>query len=59
MGTAWTYSTNPNDEHDAVREAAGMFDMSPVGPEYSCCLGKVVMMESLDGRKLDYMVRFG
>ena len=27
-----------------------------VGPEYSCCLGKVVMMESLDGRKLDYMV---
>jgi len=31
----------------------------PVGPEYSCGLGKVVMMESLDGRKLDYMVRFG
>ena len=30
MGTAWTYSTNPNDEHDAVREAAGMFDMSPL-----------------------------
>lgn len=30
MGTAWTYNTNPNDEHDAVREAAGMFDMSPL-----------------------------
>ena len=30
MGTAWTYDTNPNDEHDAVREAAGMFDMSPL-----------------------------
>ena len=30
MGTAWTYSTDPNDEHDAVREAAGMFDMSPL-----------------------------
>ena len=30
MGTAWTYSTNPNDEHDAVREAVGMFDMSPL-----------------------------
>ena len=30
MGTAWTYSTDPNNEHDAVREAAGMFDMSPL-----------------------------
>lgn len=30
MGTAWTYDTDPNDEHDAVREAAGMFDMSPL-----------------------------
>ncbi len=30
MGTAWTYDTNPNDEHDAVRERAGMFDMSPL-----------------------------
>lgn len=27
MGTAWTYNTDPNDEHDAVREAVGMFDM--------------------------------
>lgn len=39
MGTAWEYSTDPCDEHDAVREAAGMFDMSPlkkirvVGPD--------------------------
>ncbi len=30
MGTAWTYSSDPNDEHDAVREHAGMFDMSPL-----------------------------
>ncbi len=30
MGTAWTYDSDPNDEHDAVREAAGMFDMSPL-----------------------------
>ena len=29
-GTAWSYSTDPNDEHDATREAAGMFDMSPL-----------------------------
>ncbi|NVO58091.1 aminomethyl transferase family protein [Rhodobacteraceae bacterium B1Z28] len=30
MGTAWTYDTDPNDEHNAVRERAGMFDMSPL-----------------------------
>lgn len=30
MGTAWSYSTSAEDEHDAVREAAGMFDMSPL-----------------------------
>ena len=30
MGTAWTYDTDPNHEHDAVRERAGMFDMSPL-----------------------------
>ena len=30
MGTAWTYNSDPNDEHDAVRENVGMFDMSPL-----------------------------
>lgn len=30
MGTAWTYDSDPNAEHDAVRERAGMFDMSPL-----------------------------
>ena len=30
MGTAWSYDTDPNDEHDAVRGGAGMFDMSPL-----------------------------
>ena len=30
MGTAWEYDTDPNVEHDAIREAAGMFDMSPL-----------------------------
>ena len=28
MGTAWTYDTDPDDEHDAIRESAGLFDMS-------------------------------
>ncbi|MEM9144929.1 MAG: aminomethyltransferase family protein [Pseudomonadota bacterium] len=30
MGTAWSYSSDPRDEHDAVRDAVGMFDMSPL-----------------------------
>ena len=34
MGTAWSYHTNPNDEHDAVRETVGMFDMSPLKKVY-------------------------
>ncbi|MDW4548360.1 aminomethyltransferase family protein [Defluviimonas sp. D31] len=44
MGTAWTYATDPEAEHDAVREAAGMFDMSPLkkvfvrGPEAASVL---------------------
>ncbi len=28
MGVAWNYATDPCDEHDAVREAAGLFDVS-------------------------------
>ena len=30
MGTAWSYNSDPNDEHDAIRESACMFDMSPL-----------------------------
>lgn len=30
MGTAWSYATNPEDEHNAIRDHAGMFDMSPL-----------------------------
>lgn len=30
MGTAWSYDSDPRDEHDAVREAAGLFDMTPL-----------------------------
>jgi aminomethyltransferase len=44
MGTAWTYATDPDDEHDAVRERVGMFDMSPLkkifvrGPDAAAAL---------------------
>ena len=34
MGTAWSYNSDPGDEHDAVREAAGLFDMSPLKKVY-------------------------
>ncbi len=34
MGTAWSYNSDPNIEHDAVREAVGMFDMSPLKKVY-------------------------
>ncbi|MEM7208932.1 MAG: aminomethyltransferase family protein [Pseudomonadota bacterium] len=34
MGTAWTYNSDPNDEHDAVRENVGLFDMSPLKKVY-------------------------
>ena len=34
MGTAWSYHSDPNDEHDAVRDAAGLFDMSPLKKVY-------------------------
>jgi len=48
MGTAWSYSTDPNDEHDAIREAAGLFDMSPLkkvfvrGPDASKVVDDVI-----------------
>ena len=31
----------------------------PVVPEYSCCRGKVVVMESVNDWKLDYFTRLG
>ncbi len=48
MGTAWSYNSDPNDEHDAVREAAGLFDMSPLkkvfvrGPDAAAVVDHVI-----------------
>ena len=48
MGTAWTYNSDANDEHDAVRDAAGLFDMSPLkkvflrGPDASRVVNHVI-----------------
>ena len=48
MGTAWTYHSDANDEHDAVREAAGLFDMSP--------LKKVFVRGADAGRVVDQVI---
>lgn len=48
MGTAWSYSTDPCDEHDAIREAAGLFDMSGLkkihvkGPEAEVAVDHII-----------------
>lgn len=48
MGTAWGYNSNPDDEHDAIRDAVGMFDMSPLkkvhvhGPDAAAVLDHLV-----------------
>jgi len=46
MGTAWTYNSNPNDEHDAIRNNVGMFDMSPLKKVYVRGTGKIVPGDS-------------
>jgi aminomethyltransferase len=48
MGTAWSYHSDANDEHDAVREAAGLFDMSP--------LKKVFVRGPDAGRVVDHVI---
>ena len=48
MGTAWSYNSDPNDEHDAIRDSVGMFDMSPLkkvfvrGPDASKVVDHVI-----------------
>jgi len=48
MGTAWSYSTDPCDEHDAISEAAGLFDMSGLkkihvkGPEAEVAVDHII-----------------
>ena len=48
MGTAWSYNSNTEDEHNAIRESAGMFDMSPL---------KKVVVSGADAKiVLDYTI---
>jgi aminomethyltransferase len=52
MGTAWTYDSDPNDEHDAVREAVGMFDMSPLKKVFVRGPGAQVVLDHVTTRDL-------
>lgn len=52
MGTAWSYTTNPNDEHDAVRDAAGMFDMSPLKKVFVRGPGAAATLDHLTTRDI-------
>ncbi len=52
MGTAWTYNTDPNDEHDAIREHAGMFDMSPLKKVFVCGPDAQAVLDHLTTRDL-------
>ncbi len=53
MGTAWTYSTDPNDEHDAVRERAGMFDMSPLKKVFVRGADAMAVLNHLTTRQME------
>ncbi len=48
MGTAWSYHSDPEREHDAIREAVGVFDMSP--------LKKVFVRGPDAGRAVDHVL---
>jgi len=52
MGTAWTYNSDPNDEHDAVREGAGMFDMSPLKKVFVCGPDAAATLDHLTTRDI-------
>ncbi len=56
MGTAWSYSTDPNDEHDAVRERAGMFDMSPLKKVFVRGEDAAVVLDHLTTRDMGCIV---
>ena len=52
MGTAWNYTTDANAEHDAVRERAGMFDMSPLKKVFVRGPGAAATLDHLTTRDI-------
>ena len=53
MGTAWTYDSDPNAEHDAVRDAVGMFDMSPLKKVFVRGPAAITVLNHLVTRNLE------
>ena len=53
MGTAWSYDSNANDEHNAVREGVGMFDMSPLKKVHIRGADSAVVVDHLITRKME------
>jgi len=56
MGTAWTYDTDARDEHDAVREQAGMFDMSPLKKVIVSGVDAAAVLDHLTTRDMSRIV---
>ena len=52
MGTAWSYDADPNLEHDAVRDKAGMFDMSPLKKVFVRGLDAQAVLDHLTTRDM-------
>ena len=52
MGTAWSYNSDPNDEHDAIRERVGMFDMSPLKKVMVSGVDAVAVLNHLTTREI-------
>ena len=52
MGTAWSYSTDPCDEHDAIREAVGLFDMSGLKKVHVKGLGAAAVVDHIITRDM-------
>jgi len=53
MGTAWSYHSDPDVEHDAIREKAGMFDMSPLKKVYVRGKDAANVLDHLTTRKME------
>jgi len=53
MGTAWSYNTDANDEHNAIRENVGMFDMSPLKKVHIRGADSASVVDHLITRKME------
>lgn len=57
MDVAWSYATSAEDEHDAVREAAGLFDVSALKKRWITGPDALDVVERVATRQLDKVYR--